>query len=85
MIQELVLVLDGPDGFGLAFFLFGASEFWVPPVAPKWVPKRALRQPVEARVEGLSAVGTPKFPPEFRGVLEPVNNEPNGSADELRR
>ena len=67
MIQELVLVLDGPNGFGLAFFLFGASEFWVPPVAPKWVPKRALRRPVEARLEGLCVFGTLEFLPEFRG------------------
>ena len=84
MIQELVLVLDGPDGFGLAFFLFGASEFWVPPVAPKWVPKRALRQPVEARVEGLSAFGILEFLPEFRGVWGGKKRAETGPSDELR-
>ena len=77
MIQELVLVLDGPDGFGLAFFLFGASEFWVPPVAPKWVPKRALRQPVEARVEGLSALK--------RAIRGDEKRAETGPGDELRR
>ena len=51
MIQELVLVLDGCNGLGLAFFLFGASVFWVPAGHPKRVPKRQLRQPVEAAVK----------------------------------
>jgi hypothetical protein len=62
-------VLDGPDGFGLAFFLFGARVFWVPPVTPKRVPKRALRRPVEAWVEGLCVFGILEFPSEFPGGL----------------
>ena len=81
MIQELVLVLDGPNGFGLAFFLFGASVFWVPPVAPKWVPEQPLRQPVEAADEGLVC-------PEFGGLRvpktgrnRPTKNGPNGPDD----
>jgi len=51
LIQELVLVLDGCNGLGLVFDLFGASVFWVPAGHPKRVPKRQLRQPVEAAVK----------------------------------
>jgi hypothetical protein len=39
LIQNLVLVLDGRNGVVLAFYLFGASVFGSPPVAPKRVPK----------------------------------------------
>ena len=53
MIQELVLVLDVRNGLGLAFDLFGASVFGSPPVAPKRVPKRPLRRPVEATGAGF--------------------------------
>ena len=53
MIQELVLVLDGRNGLGLASYLFGASVFWVPAGHPNRVPKQPLRQPVEAAGEGL--------------------------------
>jgi len=85
LIQELVLVLDGRNGFGLASFLFGASVFWVPPVAPKWVPKRALRPPVEARVEVLCVFGTWNSSRNSEGVWGGKKRAETGPDDELQR
>ena len=70
MIQELVLVLDGRNGLGLAFFLFGASVFWVPAGHPKWVPKRPLRPPVKAAGED--------FLPSKKGVVRGAKTGPQG-------
>jgi len=55
LIQELVLVLDGSDGFGLALDLDGASLSFGPAGRSHTGSKQARSPPVEARIEGLSA------------------------------
>jgi len=70
-------VLDGRNGFALAFFLFGASVFWVPPVAPKWVPEQHSVSRLRQRVEGLSALNL--------GRSGAPKRAETGSGDELKR